>query len=103
LKIHDEDENTGLLLSTKLKRGPFVQAILKKLQSTDKTIMSDIDKQFYVNTSDYSGDTALHVAAKKDYQTIADVICREGAALGLDLEIKNKQGKTYHDLVQERN
>jgi ankyrin repeat protein len=53
-----------------------VQAILKKLHSMDKNKMSDMDKQFYINSSDANGDTALHIAAKKDYQTITDLILR---------------------------
>lgn len=43
-----------------------------------------MDKQFYINSSDVNGDTALHVAAKKDYQTITDLIVREATDLGLD-------------------
>lgn len=99
LTILDDEENNCLLLSTKLKKGEFVQAILQKLKSIDKSKMSDMEKQFYINSSDMNGDTALHVAAKKDYQTITDLILKEGNELGLDQEIKNKNGKTFKDIL----
>ena len=63
--------------------------------------MSEIDRQFYVNTGDQNGDTVLHIAARKDYQTILDILLKEGPKIGIDLETKNKQGKTYKDLYQE--
>ena len=43
-----------------------------------------MDKQFFINSCDRNGDTALHIVAKKDYQTIADILVREGTPLGLD-------------------
>lgn len=61
-----------------------------------------MDKQFFVNSCDKIGDTVLHVAAKKDYQTITEILLREGVPMGLDQEIKNKQGKTYKNIIQER-
>lgn len=60
-----------------------------------------MELQFYVNTGDQNGDTVLHIAARKDYQTILDILSREGPKLGLDLQAKNKQGKTYKDILQE--
>lgn len=44
----------------------------------------------------------LHIAAKKDYQVILDLLVREGPKYGLDLDAKNKQGKTYEDIANER-
>lgn len=71
-------------MSTKEKRGEFVQAILKKLGNVENKTMTEMDKQFFINSCDRNGDTALHIAAKKDYQTIADILVREGTPLGLD-------------------
>ncbi len=38
--------------------------------------MSEIEKQFFINACDKNGDTALHIAAKRDYQTILDILIR---------------------------
>jgi ankyrin repeat protein len=35
-----------------------------------------MEKQFYINAADHNGDNALHIAAKKDYQVLVDVLVR---------------------------
>lgn len=68
--------------------------------------MSELERQFFLNTTDQNGDSILHIAAKKDYQTILDLLVKKGPPLGLQLDAKNKQGKTYleirSDVEQER-
>lgn len=58
-----------------------------------------METQFYINHQDEDGNSALHIAAIKDYQTIMDLLLREGKPLGLDLELKNKQGKSYEFFI----
>lgn len=60
-----------------------------------------MEKQFYMNSCDRNGDTALHLAARKDNQVILDILLKKGLTLGMDPKIKNKQGKTYLEISQE--
>ena len=49
LNTVDEEENTALLLATKMKKADFIFAILERLKSK---IFSEMETQFYINHQD---------------------------------------------------
>lgn len=44
----------------------------------------------------------MHLATINDHQTITDIILREGGKIGLDRELKNKEGKTFEMIISDR-
>ena len=51
-------------------------AILEKLK--EDQILTDLDKQFFINHQNNEGNTAIHEAAIRDMQTITQKLEREG-------------------------
>ena len=70
----DQESNTSLLLAVKCNKGDFVVSILNKLKE-DK-ILTSLDKQFFINHQNHQGNTAIHLAALKDLQTITQILER---------------------------
>ena len=60
--------------------------------------MQAIEKQFFINAQNKHGDTALHIAYLHDFQTLSDILQREGKKLGLDITLQNKKGMTIADI-----
>ena len=74
-----------------MNKPQLVQAILIKLKEIP---MSELEKQFFINHQDLEGNTALHIAYLKDLEIIKNLLEKEGKVFGLDISIKNKEGKT---------
>lgn len=68
----DEEDNTSLILAVQANKGDYVVCILNKLKE-DK-ILTNLDKHFFINHQNKEGNTAIHLAALKHYQTITQVL-----------------------------
>ncbi|PLB47110.1 ankyrin, partial [Aspergillus steynii IBT 23096] len=66
--------------------------LLHEASATNLVKMVDalLSKSDHVNTRDDRGDSALHHAARRGHEEIAQVLCIAGA----DLRAKNKYGET---------
>ena len=95
----DDDDNTCLILAVKMNKADIIMSILLKLQENE---MTEMEKQFFINSQDCEGNTAIHIAYLKDLQTISSILEKEGKRYGIDLSIKNKQGKTCQAIAEDR-
>lgn len=95
----DDDDNTCLILAVKMNKADIIMSILLKLQENE---MTEMEKQFFINSQDFEGNTAIHIAYLKDLQTISSILEKEGKRYGIDLSIKNKQGKTCQAIAEDR-
>jgi ankyrin repeat protein len=66
--VKDEQENTSLILAVRANRGDCLVAILQRLE--DDPVLTAVEKQFFFNAQNTDGNTALHEAVHRDYQTI---------------------------------
>jgi ankyrin repeat protein len=66
--VKDEQDNTSLLLAVKNNKGDCVVALLERL--TADPVLTPVEKQFFFNAQNSDGNTALHEAVLRDYQTI---------------------------------
>ncbi len=66
--LTDDDDNNCLLLAVRYNKGDIVVAILEKLE--EENLLSDIEKQFFINAQNKEGNTALLEAATRNLQTI---------------------------------
>lgn len=84
------------MLAVKGNKGDIVVTILNKLKE-DK-ILTDLDKQFFINHQNHEGNTAIHLAALRNMQTITQLLENTGKELGIDLTLTNKKGMTFVDI-----
>lgn len=70
--------------------------ILNKLR--EDPLLTDLDKQFFINHQNSQGNTAIHEAVIRDKQTISDLLQKNGKDMGLDLTLRNKKGLTVEDI-----
>ena len=57
-------------------------------------IMTPLEKQFFFNAQNKEGNTALHEAVIKEYQTVTQILEKNGEIFGFDKSLKNKLGQT---------
>ena len=88
------------MLSVRNNKGDFVLAILNKLR--EDSLLTDLDKQFFINHQNNQGNTAIHEAVLKDKQTISDLLEKKGKDMGIDLTLRNKKGQTVDDIISIR-
>ncbi len=81
-----------MILAVKHNKGDYVVAILDKLEHDP--ILTPIDRQFFINHQNNSGNTAIHEAVLKNLQTITQKLETAGKNIGIDLSIRNKKGLT---------
>jgi ankyrin repeat protein len=86
------------MLAVKGNMGDIVVALLDKLE--EDISLTPLEKQFFINAQNKEGNTALHEACLKDYQTITEKIEQRGLKFGLDLGLKNKKGLTIEDIKE---
>jgi ankyrin repeat protein len=84
----------------KHNKGDFVMSILKKLK--EDPLLTDIERQFFINHQNTNGNTAIHEAALRDRQTISDILEKHGIELGLDLTLRNKKGLTIEEIRRNK-
>lgn len=95
-KRFDKEGNTCLILAVRYNRGDFVMAILEKLR--EDPLLTQIERQFFINHQNSDGNTALHEAVLKDLQTITQKLENLGKEFGIDLSIRNRKGQTFEQI-----
>ena len=83
------------MLAITHNKGDVVSEILEKLKNET---FADIEKQFFINAQNKDGNTALHLAFIKNYQTIAQILERDGGKIGLDYEVCNRKNQKPKDI-----
>lgn len=71
-------------------------AILEKLR--EDPLLTQIERQFFINHQNSDGNTALHEAVLKDLQTITQKLENLGKEFGIDLSIRNRKGQTFEQI-----
>ncbi len=69
----DEQDNSCLALAVRMNLGDAVVAVFDYLEE-DNCPLNEIEKQFFINHQNFEGNTALHLACIKDFQTISTII-----------------------------
>lgn len=64
----DDHDNTCLILAVKANKGDCVLAIIERLNNDP--VFTPLEKQFFFNAQNNEGNTALHEAVLRDYQTM---------------------------------
>ena len=81
-------------------KGDFVVAILDKLR--EDPLLTNLDKQFFINHQNNNGNTALHEAVSKNFQTVALKLLQTIKEFGIDITLKNKKGQTVEDIRKKQ-
>lgn len=95
-KCLDQEGNTCLILAAGYNRGDFVAAILDKL--IQDPLLTNIERQFFINHQNKEGNTAIHQAVLNNLQTITQKLESVGKELQFDFTIRNKKGQTIEDI-----
>ncbi|XP_025108134.1 ankyrin repeat and death domain-containing protein 1A-like isoform X3 [Pomacea canaliculata] len=97
-----EDKQPAADVNTPNSEGLYpIHLAVQKEESQDRTVEVDsvIQQGARVNqTIEQTGNTALHLCAVLNHSDTADQLLRHG----VDLSLKNKDGKTAYDLAKER-
>jgi ankyrin repeat protein len=94
--VKDDHENTCLVLAVKANKGDCVVSILERV--ANDPVLTPVEKQFFFNAQNNEGNTAMHEAVLRDYQTITQKLESFGRNLGWDASLKNKKGQTIDSI-----
>lgn len=88
----DDQDNTCLMLAVRANKGDCVVAVLERL--ANDPVLTPLERQFFFNAQNNDGNTALHEAVLRGYQTITMKLEAAGNNLGWDPSLRNKKGQT---------